>query len=108
MRFYNYDVRFLEFQKVYNDWGAWAVFFAGVTPFPYKVITILSGATQLDFFIFSIASLFARGLRFFSISALLYFFGERIREFIEERLGLVFGLFVVLLFGGFLVTRYLG
>lgn len=108
LRFYNYDVRFLEFQKVYNDWGAWAVFFAGVTPFPYKVITILSGATQLDFFIFSIASLFARGLRFFSISALLYFFGERIREFIEERLGLVFGLFVVLLFGGFLVTRYLG
>jgi membrane protein YqaA with SNARE-associated domain len=97
IQFYNYDARFIEFQKIYNEWGAWAVFFAGVTPFPYKVITIISGATQLDFYIFSIASLFARGLRFFVISALLYYYGERIREFIEERLGLVFCLFVILL-----------
>ena len=47
--FYGYTEKFTEFQATYNEWGAWAVLIAGVTPFPYKVITILSGVTGLDF-----------------------------------------------------------
>ena len=56
MDFYQYTSKFSQFQETYNDWGAWAVFIAGVTPFPYKVITILSGVTNLDITIFTISS----------------------------------------------------
>ncbi len=79
--------------------GAWAVFIAGVTPFPYKVITILSGVTTLDVFVFTMASILARGVRFFIIAALIWKFGPAIRDFIEKRLGLVFTVFVVILVG---------
>ena len=73
----------------FNEYGAWAVLIAGLTPFPYKVITIFSGATGLDFTVFTLASVVARGGIFTLISALLWKFGPPIRGFIEERLGLV-------------------
>jgi membrane protein YqaA with SNARE-associated domain len=107
LEFYGKDAYFAEFTATYNEYGAWAVLIAGVTPFPYKVITILSGATGLNFGVFMVASIAARGLRFFVVAALLWKFGMPIRSFIERRLGLMFILFVVLLLGGFLVVRYL-
>ena len=73
-----------EASDMYNEQGAWIVFFAGITPFPYKVITIASGVTKLDPITFGIASVLARGLRFGIICALLYFFGAPIRAFIEK------------------------
>ncbi|MDH3666768.1 MAG: DedA family protein [Paracoccaceae bacterium] len=106
LAFYGYSEKFAHFQETYNEWGAWAVLVAGVTPFPYKVITILSGVTGLDFTVFSIASVIARALRFFIIAALLWKFGPPIRNFIEHRLGLMFVVFVVLLIGGFIVAKY--
>jgi membrane protein YqaA with SNARE-associated domain len=106
LEFYHYAAKFEEFQGSYNDWGAWAVFFAGITPFPYKVITILSGVTGLNVPVFIIASILARGLRFFIVAALLYKFGTPIRAFIERRLGLLFILFVALLLGGFILVKY--
>ena len=106
MELYHYSSKFSQFQETYNEWGAWAVFIAGVTPFPYKVITILSGVTGLNLPVFIIASILARGLRFFIVAALLWKFGEPIRAFIEKRLGLLFVLFVVLLLGGFVLIRY--
>jgi len=107
LEFYGYGPKFTEFQDTYNDWGAWAVFIAGVTPFPYKVITILSGVTALDIFIFTVASVAARGLRFFIVAGLLWQFGEPIRTFIEKRLSLLFGLFCALLVGGFAAVKFL-
>jgi membrane protein YqaA with SNARE-associated domain len=104
--FYGYTDKFAEFQTTYNDWGAWAVLIAGVTPFPYKVITILSGVTGLDFIVFSVASVVARAARFFLIAALLWKFGPPVRVFIEQRLGLMVTLFVALLFGGFVVAKW--
>jgi membrane protein YqaA with SNARE-associated domain len=104
LAFYGMEARFDTFAETYNAWGAWAVLVAGVTPFPYKVITILSGATGLNFAVFMAASLLARGLRFFLIAALLWNFGMPIRAFIEERLGLVFSLGMAALVGGFLVV----
>ena len=77
------------------------------TPFPYKVITILSGSTGLDFGIFMVASAIARGARFFVVAALLWKFGPPIRAFVERRLALVFTAFMVALIGGFLVVGYL-
>ena len=106
LSFYGYTDRFDEFRSAYNEWGAWAVLIAGVTPFPYKVITILSGVTGLDFAVFSVASVLARAARFFLVAALLWKFGPPIRAFIEERLALVTTAFVVLLVGGFVVARY--
>ena len=104
--FYGYGDRFAEFRDLYNDWGVWIVLFAGLTPFPYKVITIASGATGLNLPVFIVAGVIARGGRFFAVAALLYWFGPRVRDFIEKRLGLVFAAFMVLLIGGFLVVRY--
>lgn len=105
--FYGYAEAFATFAGRYNEYGAWIVFIAGVTPIPYKVVTIASGATQLNFLVFVVASIAARGLRFFVVSGLLYWFGPPIREFIERRFGLVSTVFVVMLFAGFLVIKYL-
>ncbi|WP_432450031.1 YqaA family protein [Aliiroseovarius marinus] len=107
LEFYGKDAYFDDFSTRYNEWGAWAVLIAGVTPFPYKVITILSGATGLNFTVFMIASVIARGLRFFIVAGLLWKFGAPIRDFIERRLGLMFTLFCVLLLGGFYLVKFL-
>jgi len=95
------------FNQKFNDFGFWAVLAAGVTPFPYKVITIMSGWTGMPIFTFVATSILARALRFFVLAGLLRAFGEPVREFIESRLNLVFTVFVVLLVGGFLVVKYL-
>jgi len=105
--FYGKAEQFDSFSDSYNQYGAWAVLIAGVTPFPFKVITILSGSTDLNFSVFLFSSILARGLRFFLIAALLWKFGVPIRTFIEKRLGLVFIVAVVLLLGGFLLVKYL-
>ena len=95
------------FNARFNDYGAWAVLIAGVTPFPYKVITIMSGWTGLSLPVFVVSSFLARGLRFFILAALLWKFGAPIRAFVEKYLGLLFTLFVILLIGGFYLVRYL-
>lgn len=107
LEFYHYAVKFEGLQNRYNEWGAWAVFFAGITPFPYKVITIFSGFTGLNMPVFIMVSIIARGLRFFIVAALLWKFGTPIRAFIERRLGLLFVSFVALLLGGFVLVKYL-
>ena len=96
-----------EFSTRFNDLGFWAVLTAGVTPFPYKVITIMSGWTGMPLGTFLATSILARGLRFFIVAALLRAYGEPVRHFIEKRLGLVFTAFVVVLLGGFFLLRYL-
>jgi membrane protein YqaA with SNARE-associated domain len=107
LEFYGKDAYFDEFAIKYNEYGAWAVLIAGVTPFPFKVITILSGATALSLPVFIVAAIVARGIRFFLVAALLWKFGTPIRDFIERRLGLMFSLFIILLVGGFFLVRYL-
>lgn len=107
LEFYGKSGYFEEFAIRYNKLGAWAVLVAGVTPFPFKVITIASGATQLSLPIFILSAIIARALRFFIVAALLWKFGAPIRDFIERRLGLMFILFCVLLVGGFYTVKYL-
>lgn len=96
-----------EFNTRFNDFGFWAVLMAGVTPFPYKVITIMSGWTGMPLATFVATSILARGLRFFVVAALLWRFGAPVRDFVERRLGLMFTLFFVCLIGGFLLVRVL-
>ncbi|MCV6584071.1 MAG: DedA family protein [Marinibacterium sp.] len=96
-----------EFNTRFNDLGFWAVLGAGVTPFPYKVITIMSGWTGMPLGTFVATSILARGIRFFVVAGLLRAFGEPIRDFIERRLGLVFTAVLVALVGGFAVIKLL-
>ncbi|MDQ7069336.1 MAG: YqaA family protein [Rhodobacterales bacterium] len=95
------------FNTKFNDFGFWAVLTAGVTPFPYKVITIMSGWTGMPLATFMVTSVLARGLRFFIVAALLWKFGAPIRDFIERRLGLMFILFIALLLGSYYLLRFL-
>ena len=106
LEFYGYVAKFDEFRQYYNDWGAWIVFGAGITPFPYKVITIASGVSGLDIWTFSIASILARGFRFFLIAALLWKYGKKMENFIVKNLGWLSILFFVLLFSGFVLIKY--
>ncbi len=96
-----------EFNSRFNDFGFWTVLGAGVTPFPYKVITIMSGWTGMPLATFVATSILARGIRFFIVAGLLAYFGEPIRDFIEKRFGLVVTVFLVLLFGSYLLVSYL-
>lgn len=105
--FYGKAEAVAEFSASFNAYGAWAVLIAGVTPFPFKVITIMSGVTGLSIPVFVVSSIVARALRFFLVAGLLWKFGAPIRDFIERRLGLMFTLFCVLLIGGFYMVRYL-
>src|SRR6056297_2064653 len=92
LEFYGKDAYFDDFAVRYNAYGPWAVLVAGVTPFPFKVITILSGSTGLSLPVFVLSATVARALRFFVVAALLWKFGAPIRDFIERRLGLMFAL----------------
>lgn len=107
LEFYGKGEEFGTFQAQYNEWGVWIVLIAGLTPFPYKIITIASGVTGLNFPIFLIASLAARGIRFFAVAALLWYFGEPIKAFIDKYFGPISIAFVVLLIGGFVLLKYI-
>lgn len=107
LEFYGAMGRYEQFQAAYVHWGAWLIVIKGMTPIPYKVVTIASGAFHFPLATFGAASLVSRAIRFFLVAALLYFFGEPVRDFIERRLTLVTSAFAVLLVGGFLAVAYL-
>jgi membrane protein YqaA with SNARE-associated domain len=107
LEFYGYTEKFDVFAARYNEYGAWAVLVAGLTPFPFKIVTILSGATALNFWVFLLSSIVARTAIFFIMAALLWKLGPPIREFVEKRLGLMFVLFCILLFGGFAAVKFI-
>jgi membrane protein YqaA with SNARE-associated domain len=94
-------------QAWYAEYGLWVILVKGLTPIPYKLVTIWSGLMGFDLKVFIAASVVTRGARFFLVATLLYFFGEPIRAFIEKRLTLVTTLFFVVLVGGFVALRYL-
>ncbi len=105
--FYGMNEKFSTFVSWYHEYGALIVLFAGITPFPYKVITIASGVAGLDLAVFTIASIVARGLRFYLVAALLFWFGPAARRILEKYLGWVTLALGVGLVGGFLLVRYL-
>ncbi len=106
LELYGKEDSFEQIRNWYNTYGGWGVLFAAVTPFPYKVLTIFSGATGLNLVTFVVVSIIGRSLRFFLVAFLLYLYGEPIRLFIEKYLGILFATFLVLLFGGFYALRY--
>ena len=107
LTFYGYMDGFTKFENYYHEYGAWIVFGAGITPFPYKIITIASGVVRLDLVVFTIASILARGFRFYIIAWLLKRFGTPMKTFIEKNLNLLSIIFLILLIGGFAIIKWL-
>lgn len=107
LEFYNALPQFHQFENYYHQYGAWIVFGAGITPFPYKIITIASGVVRLDLIVFTIASFLARGLRFFLIAWLLKKYGAPMKVFIEKNLNILSIVFLILLIAGFMALKYL-
>jgi membrane protein YqaA with SNARE-associated domain len=107
LEFYGAMDKYQAVKATFDQWGAWFIIIKGMTPIPYKLVTIFSGAVHFDLLQFAISSLISRSLRFFLVAALLWQFGQPIRTFIEERLTLVTTAFVVALVGGFVALRYL-
>ncbi len=91
----------------YDTWGFWGNLTAAVTPIPFKVFTIASGAFKFSFLEFFVASLIGRSLRFFAVATALYFFGAQIRSAIDKYFNLFAWAFMILLIAGFLVLKYL-
>ncbi|MBU3029785.1 YqaA family protein [Paracoccus marinaquae] len=104
---YGKETAYQDLAARFAEYGGWAVLFAALTPFPFKVITIFSGAVGLPLPLFLVTSAIGRAARFFIVSGLLWRFGPPVRSFIEERLGLVFTIFMICLIGGFAALRYL-
>ena len=107
LKFYGREHALDSFISFVHAHGVPAVIIKGMTPIPFKVVTIAAGVAKMDLAAFIGASIIARAMRFYLVAGLLYFFGEPIREFIERRLVLVTTVFVVVLVGGFVAIRYL-
>ena len=105
--FYHAMDRYDALKAGFDRWGVWIIILKGMTPVPYKLVTIASGVAHFDLVAFIGASIMSRSLRFFLLAALLWWFGPAVRDFIEKRLMLVTTAFAVCLVGGFLVIRYL-
>ena len=91
----------------YETYGFWGVFIAALTPIPYKVFTIASGLLGFNLGAFTAASILGRGLRFFAVGTLIYFFGPPVKDLIDRHFNLMAALFTVLLVGGFVVIKWL-
>ncbi len=104
---YGYGAKFAAFQAMYAKWGLWVILVKGLTPIPYKIVTIASGAANFNFWMFMAASAVTRGARFFIVATLLHFWGDAVKDFIERRLTLVTTGVAVAIVGGFVVLRFL-
>jgi len=94
------------YRAQYDEWGLWVILVKGLTPIPYKLVTIASGLAKFDLTVFVLASLVTRGVRFFAEAALLRRYGAVIRPFIEKYLTWVTTGFLVIVIGGILVAKY--
>ncbi len=103
---YGYGSQVEAFRHAYAEWGTWIILIKGLTPIPYKIVTITSGFAGYDFLWFIVLSAITRAGRFFLVAGLLYLYGDPVRSFIEKRLELVTAGLAVLVLGGFVIVRY--
>jgi len=104
---YGYGNKFEAFREAYAQWGTWIILLKGLTPIPYKIVTITSGFAGYNIWLFIVFSFVARGIRFYLAAFLLSRYGERARATIEERLGLWVTIAVVVLLAGIAAALYL-
>ena len=104
IQLYGYGERVEAFREMYRQYGAWIILLKGLTPIPYKLVTISSGFVGYNFFWFVVLSLITRGARFFVLAFLLHRYGPWAREIIEKRLGLWTAIAAAVLVGGFVIV----
>lgn len=106
VEFYHGQAVMEKIEMWYTLYGFWGVLIAAITPIPYKVFTIASGVFHFNFLTFMTASVLGRGFRFFLVGGLIFFFGEKIRNFIEKYFDLLAIIFTILLIGGFILIKF--
>ena len=94
-------------KALFQQHGAWVILIKGLTPIPFKIVTIGAGAAAFDPFLFVVTAAITRAARFFLLAALLLRYGAPIREFIEKRLTLITTVVAIAIIGGFVALRYL-
>lgn len=107
INFYNLQEAFHNFQLRFDEWGGWIIVAKGLTPIPFKLVTIASGVAHLNLWTFIIACIITRGLRFFLVAGLFYAFGPQARAIIDRHFStvMIVGTLVVIL--GFVAVIYL-
>lgn len=106
IQLYGYGTQSEAFRQAYAEWGHWVILIKGVTPIPYKLVTITAGFAEYNLFWFVVLSLITRGLRFYLVAGLLYWMGPPAKEFIEKRLELIFVIFLIIFVLGFIAAIY--
>ena len=101
-----YQPQFEIVGNLYKSYAFLAILVAAFTPIPYKVFTIAAGFWQIGLFPLIAASVIGRGARFFLVAALIYFFGPKIKEFIDKYFNLLTIAFFVLVIGGFFIINF--
>jgi membrane protein YqaA with SNARE-associated domain len=104
---YHLESSFRAFKAAFDEYGFWIILLKGLTPIPYKLVTIASGVSGYNIGLFVLASIITRGGRFFLVAGLLKAFGEPIRAFLERYLTLVTTVLLVLIVLGFVIFKYL-
>ncbi len=97
---------FEQVQEWFEQYNFWTIFAAGFTPIPFKIFTIAAGVFDINFPVFMLASLVGRGLRFFLVAAMFYYFGKPARRLIEKYFNLLSILLLIILIGVILLLRY--
>ena len=108
--FFNYVFSEEIFSKVgelYDDNAFLVIFTAAFTPIPYKACTIAAGVWDISLFTLIAASIAGRGLRFYSVAALMYFFGPVVKTWIERYFNVLTIVFTTLLIGGFIAIKWM-
>ncbi len=107
LEFYHLTDKYDQVRQLYQHYEAWAVAAGGFTPLPYKLFTITAGAFRINFLVFVIASVISRAMRFYLVAATIYFFGPKVRHFLENYFNLFTMLFTILLIGGYFLLKWL-
>jgi len=103
---YHMENSFNSIQATFDKWGFWFISFKGLTPIPYKFVTLASGLVHFDFMLFTIASVIARGMRFFMIAVLFWYYGPEMKAYIDKNLTFVTSVSAFALVFGFLILSY--
>jgi membrane protein YqaA with SNARE-associated domain len=100
---YGYGDKVEAFRAAYAEYGAWIILLKGLTPIPYKLVTITSGFAGYNIFLFVLFSAITRAARFFIVAFLLHRYGAQAREIIEKRLGFWAAMVAIGIVGGFVI-----
>lgn len=104
---YHLQSALTKFQHDFATYGFWIISLKGLTPIPYKLVTIASGVAHFDFFYFTLASIIARSFRFYLLAFLIWYFGPMAKPYIEKYLGLLLVIILGTLAVGFLLIKWI-